>query len=163
MDSPGDASEDEDEVALDITKPSSAVDRDGKAVAALAPGAAGPSPFGSRGLGELWPLLHELAELRGVEYAEVTLEARQMIITHQLPSRRQHSSAVEQLLTAMGDAQERLAGGPRSDASSVGDDALAALVEDQQPLLDELLAFFGHAKVRGVEGGLGGSQPREGN
>jgi hypothetical protein len=102
---------DEDEVLLDITKPqpvrsdaaatSALVTGSGSssgALANLASGAFGGPRRRASDLRAFLPMLHQLAELRGVEYAEVTLEARQMLITQQLPSQRQRRAAVQQLL-----------------------------------------------------------------
>lgn len=85
------------------------------------------------------PQLHQLAELRGIEYSEVTLEARQMLVVQQLPSQRQRRTAVEGLLRAMG-TPSAIPGN-----QSVREDAMAGLIDDDQPLLDVLMSYFGHA------------------
>jgi acetyl-CoA carboxylase carboxyltransferase component/biotin carboxyl carrier protein len=89
----------------------------------------------------LLPLLHALAELRGVAYAELTLEARQLLVTYQQPSQQQRRSAITSLLRAVGPPELRAAGG-QPDRASVAEDALTALVEDDQPLLHILSSFF---------------------
>jgi acetyl-CoA carboxylase carboxyltransferase component/biotin carboxyl carrier protein len=86
------------------------------------------------------PLLHDLAELRGSAYADVTLEARQILIKHQQPSGRQRYAAVASLLRAIGPLELRQSSD--ADRVSVSDDALSALVDDAQPLLDVLSTFF---------------------
>ena len=81
--------------------------------------------------------LHSIADLRGVEYAEVTLEVRQMLVQlAQVPAARR--TAVSAQLAAMSSADAALTG--------ERDDALRALVEDELPLLDILMTFFAHAK-----------------
>lgn len=83
------------------------------------------------------PFLHQLAELRGIEYSEVTLEARQMLVVQQLPSQRQRRGAVEGLLRAMGTPNNA-----DSQTLSVREDSMHALVDDDQPLLDVLMSYF---------------------
>ncbi|RYG43282.1 hypothetical protein EON68_00650, partial [archaeon] len=73
-------------------------------------------------------------------YAEVTLDARQMLINHQQPSARQRRAAVATLLRAIGEPELR-SGGDRERAS-VAEDAMCALVDDAQPLLDVLMTLY---------------------
>lgn len=85
------------------------------------------------------PVLHQLAELRGIEYSEVTLEARQILVVQQMPSQTQRRIVVEELLRAMGDASTS------STVQSLRDDSMLALIEDDQPLLDDLMSYFSNS------------------
>ena len=138
-------------------------------------------------------IISDLAELRGPDYAEVTLEARQMLIVQQGPSVEQKLAAIENVLrrattaaltlsslqaAALNNSQEPSPfletpvmesmdgaitfglGDVRDDVDVVGlcmdrestaqppqppADPLAELVDQEEPLVDTMLPFFGHA------------------
>jgi len=128
---------------LDITQP-----------APMRPSGSAPGAGGAGGhlapteLRAFIPLLHTTAELRGVQYAEVTLETRQMLIVQQLPSKAQRREAVETMLRAMGPSPGlKIAGAAAAAVLSVREDTMSALVDDDQPLLDVLSSFFAHGEA----------------
>jgi hypothetical protein len=169
--------DDEDDDTLDITHPlqqtrrgangslhngsaapSASSQLSAERAAASSAAAASPSAPPPADLRAFKPVLHQLAELRGIEYSEVTLEARQILVVQQLPSQRQRRAVVEELLLAMGPAAAARAaaaaaasaGSPHlaqqsADAAlSTREDSMSRLIDDDQPLLDDLMSYFAH-------------------
>jgi biotin carboxylase len=134
---PSPLDDDEDADTLDITQPMQLGGKSstGKGSTSLV----NASSLPSSDLRAFKPLLHQLAELRGIEYSEVTLEARQILVVQQMPSQKQRRAVVEELLRAMGDASTS------SSVQSLRDDSMLALIEDDQPLLDDLMSYFSHS------------------
>lgn len=95
------------------------------------------------------PLLHQLAELRGAAYAEVSLEARQILIVLQQPSMRQRYTEIEVALRTAGRAAEvkldsdKAGGSGSSSSDGSTQDVLSALVDAPKLTLDMVTAFFG--------------------
>eukprot|EP01138_Halocafeteria_seosinensis_P000421 gb/GECG01000434.1/.p1 GENE.gb/GECG01000434.1/~~gb/GECG01000434.1/.p1 ORF type:complete len:2813 (+),score=333.03 gb/GECG01000434.1/:1-8439(+) len=97
--------------------------------------------------------LHDLAELRGVQYAEVTLEARQILIRAQQPSTTERMVSVEKVLRQTNLSRESYLNSGDDGASPVGDevaskaDPLISLLNYEQPMIDILFAYFAHPEM----------------
>ena len=97
-------------------------------------------------------VLHQLAELRGVQYAEVTLEARQILIHTQQPSTTERMVSVEKVLRQTNLSREsnnETDGGnssPELERTSKAD-PLISLLNYEQPMIDILFAYFAHQEA----------------
>ncbi len=97
-------------------------------------------------------LLHALAELHGAQYAEVALEARQLLIRAQQPSVLQRLLSVETVLKQAHTSRQQSQGGelspkaPSEHEEQGGEggasDPLISLVNQEMPMADVLMMYF---------------------
>jgi len=96
-------------------------------------------------------LLHSLAELQGAQYAEVALEARQLLIRAQQPSVLQRLLSVETVLKQAHTSRQQShnsALAPKSptehgeSAEDSASDPLISLVNQEMPMADVLMMYF---------------------
>ena len=95
-------------------------------------------------------LLHALAELQGAQYAEVALEARQLLIRAQQPSVLQRLLSVETVLKQAHTSRQQASGqlspkAPTEDgggAAGGGAGPPLSLVNQEMPMADVLMMYF---------------------